>query len=42
VNPLQVGALAGLLVAAAVGCVVLALQRAPRSLASARRRLYGY
>lgn len=41
-NPLQVGALAGLLVAAAVGCVVLALQRAPRSLASARRRLYGY
>ena len=41
-NPLQIGALTGLLVAAAVGCVVLALQRAPRSLASARHRLYGH
>ena len=40
-NPLQLGALAGVLVAAAVGCLVLALQRAPRSLASARHRLYG-
>ncbi|MGB8859011.1 MAG: hypothetical protein WCC60_07145 [Ilumatobacteraceae bacterium] len=40
-NPLQVGALAGLLVAGGVWCVVQSLQRAPRSLAAARHRMYG-
>ena len=40
-NPLQVGALTGLLVAGGVWCVVQSVQRAPRSLAVARQRMYG-
>ena len=40
-NPLETGALAGLLVAGGLWCVVRSLQRAPRSLAAARHRLYG-
>jgi hypothetical protein len=40
-NPLQVGAAAGLLVAAGVWCVAHSLRRAPRSLAAARHRMYG-
>jgi hypothetical protein len=41
VNPLQVGAVVGLLVAGAVRCVVRSLQRAPRTLVAARQRMYG-
>ena len=40
-NPLETGALAGLLVAGGLWCVVHSLQRAPRSLAAARHRMYG-
>jgi len=40
-NHLQVGALVGLLVAGGLWCVVRSLQRAPRSLAAARHRMYG-
>ncbi len=40
-NPLQVGAATGLLVAGGVWCLVRSLQRAPRSLVAARHRLYG-
>ncbi len=40
-NPLETGALAGLLVAGGLWCVVRSLQRAPRSLAAARHRMYG-
>ena len=40
-NPLQVGALAGLLFAGGVGCCARSLRRAPVSLAAARHRLYG-
>lgn len=40
-NPLQTGALVGVLVAAGVWCVVRSLQRAPRTLAAARHRMYG-
>lgn len=40
-NPLETGALAGLLVAAGLWCAVHSLQRAPRSLAGARHRMYG-
>ena len=40
-NPLQVGAAVGLFVAAGVWCIAHALQRAPRSLAAARHRMYG-
>ena len=40
-NPLQVGALAGTLVAGGVLCLVRATQRAPRSLAAARHVMTG-
>ena len=40
-NYLQVGALVGLLVASGVWCLVRSVQRAPRSLAAAQRRMYG-
>lgn len=40
-NPLQVGAAAGLLLAAGVWCMVQSFQRAPRSLAAARHRMAG-
>lgn len=40
-NPLEVGALAGLMVAAGLWCMVRSVQRAPRSLAAARHRMYG-
>lgn len=40
-NSLQVGALVGLLMAGGVWCTVRALQRAPRSLAAGRHRMYG-
>jgi len=40
-NPLQIGAVVGLLVAAGVWCLVLSLRRAPRSLAAARHRMHG-
>lgn len=40
-NPLGTGALAGLLVAGGLWCMVHSLQRAPRSLAAARHRMYG-
>ena len=40
-TPLQVGALVGSLVAGGVGCVVRAVQRAPRSLAAARHTMTG-
>ncbi len=40
-NPLEIGALAGLLVAAGLWCLVRSVQRAPRSLAAARHRMHG-
>jgi len=40
-NPLEIGAMAGLLVAGGLWCTVRSLQRAPRSLAAARHRMYG-
>lgn len=40
-NPLQIGAVAGVLVAGGLWCVVQSLQRAPRSLAAARHRMQG-
>ena len=40
-NPLQVGAVAGVLVAGAVGSVRAGVRRAPRSIAAARRRMDG-
>ena len=40
-NYLQVGALVGLLIAGGLSCMVRSLQRAPRSLAAARHRMYG-
>lgn len=40
-NPLQVGALAALLVAGGVWCVVRSVQRAPRSIVAARHLMYG-
>ena len=40
-NPLQVGAVAGLLVAGAAGSVRVGLRRAPRSVAAAHRRMGG-
>jgi len=40
-NPLEIGALVGLLVAGGSWCMVRSLQRAPRSLAAARHRMYG-
>lgn len=39
-NPLQIGAMAGLLVAGGLWCMVRSLPRAPRSLAAARHRMY--
>jgi hypothetical protein len=39
-NPLQIGAVVGLLVAVGVWCVAVSLQRAPRSLAAVRHRMY--
>jgi hypothetical protein len=41
VNPLQIGAVVGLLVAGAAWCIAQSVQRAPRSLAAARHRMYG-
>jgi hypothetical protein len=41
VNPLQVGALAALLVAGGAWCLVRSAQRAPRSVVAARHRMYG-
>ena len=40
-NPLQIGALVGLITAAGCWCVVFSLRRAPRSLAIARQRMRG-
>lgn len=40
-NPLQVGAAVGALVATGMWCIAVALQRAPRSLDAVRRRMYG-
>ncbi|MEI7546457.1 MAG: hypothetical protein WCK21_00150 [Actinomycetota bacterium] len=40
-NPLQIGASVAVLVAASAWCAVRALRRAPRSLAAARRQMYG-
>ena len=40
-NPLQTGALVGLLLAAGVWCIARSVQRAPRSLAAARHRMAG-
>lgn len=40
-NPLQIGALVGLITAGACWCGVLSLRRAPRSLAIARQRMQG-
>jgi len=40
-NPLQVGAAVGVLAVAGVWCLVLAFQRAPRSLSAARHHMYG-
>ncbi|MDO8362843.1 MAG: type II secretion system F family protein [Actinomycetota bacterium] len=40
-NPLQVGAAAGVLVAGGVWCVARAFQRAPRSVAAAHHRMFG-
>lgn len=40
-NPLQIGAAAGLLLAVGVWCMVQSVQRAPRSLAAARHRMAG-
>ncbi len=40
-NPLQIGAATGLLVAAGIWCVAHSLRRAPRSLAAARYRMFG-
>lgn len=40
-NPLQVGAVVGVLVAAGAWCIALSLQRSPRSLAAVRDRMYG-
>ena len=40
-NPLQIGALVGLITAAGCWCVVFSLRRAPRSLAVARQRMRG-
>ncbi len=40
-NPLQIGALVGLITAAGCWCVVYSLRRAPRSLAFARQRMQG-
>ncbi|MEQ1702042.1 MAG: type II secretion system F family protein, partial [Ilumatobacteraceae bacterium] len=40
-NPLQIGAAVGVLLAAGVWCTVQSFQRAPRSLAAARHRMAG-
>jgi hypothetical protein len=40
-NPLQIGAAVGLLVAVGLWCVAVSLQRAPRSLVAVRHRMYG-
>ena len=40
-NPLQIGAAFGLLIAVGVWCMAQSVQRAPRSLASARHRMAG-
>jgi hypothetical protein len=40
-NPLQIGAAVGLLVAAGGWCIAVSLQRAPRSLVAVRLRMYG-
>lgn len=40
-NPLQVGALVGVITAAGCWCVAASLRRAPRSLAAARQRMQG-
>lgn len=40
-NPLQIGAAVGVLMAAAAWCMVQSVQRAPRSLAAARHRMAG-
>ena len=40
-NPLQIGAIVGVITAAGCWCVVLSLRRAPRSLAVARQRMQG-